>query len=81
MKTEYDAFADSYDLEYGQTRVDLDEIHRGGYWAFDSYHAGATASAIQAFEVHGHLETSDPTEDPYVETVRRGMNYLSTDRQ
>lgn len=24
MKTEYDAFANSYDLEYGQTRIDLD---------------------------------------------------------
>ena len=24
MKTEYDVFANSYDLEYGQTQVDLD---------------------------------------------------------
>ena len=36
----------------------------------------ATASGTEAFEIQGSLPTGNPGEDPYVETVQRGLNYL-----
>ena len=47
-----------------------------GQWAFSSYTASPTASATQAFEINGHLELGDVTEDPYVETVSRGLHSM-----
>jgi large repetitive protein len=41
-----------------------------------SYVVAETASAVLAFEVQGHLVTGDPAENPYVETVQRGLNFL-----
>lgn len=64
-----------------QTRYDIDANHKGGYWtysAWGSFHINVTASAAQAFGINGHLMTSDSTQDPYVETVQRGVNYLLT---
>lgn len=50
-----------------------------GHWAsYGSYYSSCTASAVHAFEVNIHLETGDPDEDPYVETVSRGLAYLFT---
>lgn len=46
-----------------------------GTWN-ERYQEGATASAIQAFEINGHLELGDVREDPYVETVSRGLHSL-----
>lgn len=51
-----------------------------GYWhsAYGS-HVSHTAAATEAFELMGHLPKGDPydiSEDPYVETVQRGLNYL-----
>jgi RHS repeat-associated protein len=43
---------------------------------YESYYANPTASAVQAFEINGHLETNDTNEDPYTNAVLRGMNYL-----
>ncbi|RJS75412.1 hypothetical protein CW714_00395, partial [Methanophagales archaeon] len=45
-------------------------------WSYGSYYASPTASAVQAFEINGHKETGDPDEDPYVEAVERGLNWL-----
>jgi len=45
-------------------------------WGYRSYYASPTASAVQAFEINGHKETGDPDEDPYVEAVERGLNWL-----
>jgi hypothetical protein len=45
---------------------------------FTDYYANPTASAVQAFEINGHLETGDPDEDPYVDVVRGGIDYLLT---
>ncbi len=42
----------------------------------ENYYANTTASAVQAYEINGHLETGDPNEDPYVLAVRGGINYL-----
>jgi len=35
-----------------------------------------TASAIHAFGINGHKIKGDPDQDPYVEAVQQGMNYL-----
>jgi PKD repeat protein len=49
-----------------------------GYWTSNA-RASATASAIQAFQVNGHLESVDHSEDPYAETVMRGLRQLFRD--
>ncbi|MBN2321810.1 MAG: hypothetical protein JXR49_22215 [Acidobacteria bacterium] len=38
--------------------------------------AAPTASAVHAFGINGHKIHNDPNQDPYVEAVRYGMNYL-----
>ena len=43
---------------------------------YSSYVANSTASAVQSFEINGHLETGDPNEDPYVDVVSGGIDYL-----
>jgi len=47
-----------------------------GYFSYGDNSAGATGACIEAFEIHGHLPDGNPKEDPYVETVQRGLNYL-----
>lgn len=48
-----------------------------GYWYSSyGYHVAFTAAATEAFELLGHLPSSDRNEDPYAETVQRGLNYL-----
>ena len=50
-----------------------------GYWDNSSYDVAATGAAVEAFELQGHLPKGTPfdiSEDPYVETVQRGLNYL-----
>jgi hypothetical protein len=46
-----------------------------GYWD-TLYPEAATAFAVLAFEVQGHTADGDPEKDPYVDTVRRGLNFL-----
>ena len=48
-----------------------------GYWQ-TSYRVAHTGAAVQAFENNMHKPYGNPTKDPYVETVRRGLNYLTT---
>jgi len=53
--------------------------YAGGHWAsYGSYYSSPTASAVHAFEVNNHLPTGNSDEDPYVETVSRGLAYLFT---
>ncbi|MDY6837598.1 MAG: PKD domain-containing protein [Thermodesulfobacteriota bacterium] len=51
-----------------------------GWWRYDyegyDFYASSIGSALQAFQINTHHETGDPGEDPYVETVSRGMTYL-----
>jgi len=47
-----------------------------GYWQFD-FTVAHTGAAVQAFENNGHKPFGDPTKDPYVDCVRRGLNYLT----
>ena len=44
----------------------------------NNYYANTTASAVHAYEINGHLETGDPDENPYVNAVRGGIDYLLT---
>lgn len=46
-----------------------------GYWPYGNPVA-ATSASTEAFEIQGSLPTGDSGEDPYVETVQRGLNYL-----
>lgn len=55
----------------------------GGYWNDNNYYVGRTGASVWAFEVQGHLLPVEanpliPVEDPYVEDVQRGINYLLT---
>src|SRR4030042_5424989 len=50
-----------------------------GYWDNADYDVATPGAAVEAFELQGHLAKGDPydiTEDPYVETVQRGLNFL-----
>jgi len=52
-----------------------------GYWnnpteGRTDYRPAAAAGAVQALLTNGHRPEGDPTEDPYVETVNRGFDYL-----
>lgn len=51
-----------------------------GYWTSQST-AAATASAVQAMEIHGHPPTGNIAEDPYVDDVQRGLAHLMTELQ
>ena len=46
-----------------------------GYWSGSGYNIGHTAANVNAFEVNGHLEVG-PAENPYTETVTRGLRYV-----
>lgn len=35
-----------------------------------------TASAVQAFQINNHFQTSPNAQDPYADTVRRGLRYM-----
>ena len=48
-----------------------------GYWTSNAV-PSATSSALQAFQINGHLESSSHAEDPYAETVDRGLKYMFT---
>jgi len=47
-------------------------------WSASGHGVADTASAVQAFQVQGHLAGGDPWEDPYVEDVQHGWNALFT---
>jgi len=47
-------------------------------WWGGGYRVAESASAIQAFQVQGHLPDGDSWEDPYVEDVQDGWNTLFT---
>ena len=51
----------------------------GYYWnniKYGDHYGNTTGSAVQAFEINGHLETGDPSLDPYATIVRGAMDYL-----
>ncbi|MCX5753127.1 MAG: PKD domain-containing protein [Candidatus Krumholzibacteria bacterium] len=46
-----------------------------GAWQ-ESYYGASTATAVAAFEIHGHFPMNDPTQDIFAERVQLGLNYL-----
>jgi len=63
-------------LHKDQQRDTFDDGTPYGYWPYDWNWVAATAASTEAFEIQGSLPTGDPSEDPYAETVQRGLNYL-----
>ena len=54
-----------------------------GSWSYNHsgsgiFRASPTASALHAFQINTHSESGNPDENPYVETVSRGLRYLLT---
>lgn len=47
-----------------------------GYWDPGYYPLGSTSVAVDAFQLHGSKAHLDFDNDPYVETVQRGLNYI-----
>ncbi|MEZ5552745.1 MAG: PKD domain-containing protein [Pseudomonadales bacterium] len=64
-------------LHQTQTRSTAEGFDTG-YWTSNA-RASATASAIQSFQVNGHLESVSHRDDPYAETVARGLRQLFRD--
>ncbi|MDF1552331.1 MAG: PKD domain-containing protein, partial [Deferrisomatales bacterium] len=56
------------------------EKNTGRWSTYDhgTWYASPTASAVQSFEINGHLQDGDHQENPYVETVARGLEYMLT---
>ena len=67
-------------LHQRQTRTTTDGYPSGSWttYTYGGYFASAIAPAIQSFEINGHFETGDQSNNPYVETVDRGLKYLFT---
>ncbi len=63
---------------YGDARIDYTYWDNGGGWGGTSFTVSGTASAVQSLEINAHLELGDVREDPYVETVARGLRFLPT---
>jgi len=47
-----------------------------GQWTENGYEVSNTSCSVLAFEVQGHRVVDNADEDPYVETVQRGLNFL-----
>ncbi|MCP4090940.1 MAG: PKD domain-containing protein, partial [Gammaproteobacteria bacterium] len=63
---------------YGNARISHGYWDNGGGWGATAWKASPTASAIQGFEVNAHLELGDVRENPYVDTVAKGLRDLPT---
>lgn len=46
-----------------------------GRWTANNVTA-TTASAVQAFQINNHVETGAASDDPYADTVARGLKYM-----
>ncbi|MHC4502011.1 MAG: COG1470 family protein [Planctomycetota bacterium] len=47
-----------------------------GSWRMGGNYTAITAMCIDAFELHGHLPENNPLDDPYVDVVNDGFNFL-----
>jgi PKD repeat protein len=68
-------------LHQRQARATTGGGHSYGWWqthAYPGHFASPTASAVQTFEINGHVGHGDARNNPYVETVDRGLKYLFT---
>ncbi len=67
-------------LWYSHSQQDRTGTWTDGRWnytgSYGNQNMAATASNTQAFEINNHLASGDPNQDPYVDTVARGLKYL-----
>jgi hypothetical protein len=63
-------------LHKDQERKTLPDGTPYGFWSYGWNEVASTGASTEAFEINGSLPNGDPAEDPYVETVQRGLNYL-----
>ena len=70
-------------IDEGLWRLHKDQVRDGftdgtsyGYWPYGGNSVASTGASTEAFEINGSLPNGNPDEDPYVETVQRGLNYL-----
>ena len=57
-----------------------DGMPSGRWSGYAHYYMAATAGAVQAFEINNHLESADPSKNPYVNDVKRGLRYILSDQ-
>ncbi|MBL3618932.1 MAG: PKD domain-containing protein, partial [gamma proteobacterium endosymbiont of Lamellibrachia anaximandri] len=63
-------------LHRSQERATSDGFPAGSWSSNGIYPTSTSASTLQAFEINGHLEQGDHQENPYAESVDRGLKYL-----
>ena len=67
-------------LWYSHGQQDRSGAWTDGRWLYSTgygnQNVAATAANVQAFEINNHLASGDPNQDPYVDTVARGLKYL-----
>jgi beta propeller repeat protein len=71
-------------IDEGLWRLYQDQVREArqgeacGYWEPEtpSYRVAYTSTAVQSFENNLHKPFGDPAKDPYVDCVRRGLNYI-----
>ncbi len=54
----------------------LQQDQQSGAWSPSAMPIAHTSEAVLAFEVMGHLPDNDPQSDVYVDTVRKGLDFL-----
>jgi PKD repeat protein len=68
-------------LHKDQVRGTFSDGTPHGYWPYGGNSLASTGASTEAFEIQGSLPSGDASEDPYVETVQRGLNYLLSEMQ
>ena len=63
-------------LHKNQSRSELNAQLGAGSWSSKGHSVNLTATAVQAFGINGHQYADDGAQDPYVETVQRGIHFL-----
>jgi len=65
-------------LDEGLWWLHKNQDKSGWWWKYGSYKSSPTASALQAFVINGHTQDGDNTDNPYIETVYNGLNFVFT---
>ena len=66
-----------WNLHRNQTRNSASTDDGRFVWSSSYSRDGmVTASAVQAFQINNHFQTTSPNIDPYADTVKRGLRYM-----
>ncbi len=65
-------------IDNGLWWLHKDQDKSTGRWvsSYGGFYASANGSALHALQINAHMHLGDPAQDPYVETIRLGFNYL-----